>query len=246
MRAHECGAPRREPGHRRCTVTLRFVRTVAWLAMKDIRIEARTRAGLWGAIVLGTASVIVVGLSFGPASAARSEIVQPLLLLTTLYAALMIGDRLETIDREDDGRSWLWLTVVDRPAIFLAKVLACATLLVMVILCTSAFAILLLDLRVTTNPWMVPIVGGLVALSTASVVTSTATLLASTAHRSLLLPAISVPLMIPTSIASVQASHAVTGADGGPVGPWLAILGIEALLFCGIGLLTYELVGGPS
>lgn len=226
-------------------MTLRFVRTVAWLAMKDIRIEARTRAGLWGAIVLGTASVIVVGLSLGPAAAARSEIVTPLLLLTTLYAALMIGDRLEAIDREDDGRSWLWLTVVDRPAIFLAKVLACATLLVMVILCTSAFAILLLDLRVT-NAWMVPIVGGLVALSTASVVTSTATLLASTAHRSLLLPAISVPLMIPTSIASVQASHAVTGADGGPVGPWLAILGIEALLFCGIGLLTYELVGGPS
>lgn len=246
MLADEVGPSGRELRHRSRAVIRGFVRTLAWLALKDIRIEARSRTSLWSAIVLGTASVMIVGLSFAPSSPSRSEIVAPLLLMTTLYAALMIGDRLEAIDHEDDGRSWLWLTVADRPAIFLAKVFACTTMLFVVILWTSTLAMLLLDLRVVTSPWIPMAVGAMVALSTASVTTFTATLLASGAHRSLLLPAVSVPFMIPTSIASVQASRAVTVADGGPVGPWLAILGIEALLFCGIGLLTYELVGGPS
>lgn len=227
-------------------MTARLLRTSMWLAVKDLRIESRSRASLWSAIVLATVAVMVVGLTSAPGEVGRSTVVPPLSWVSTLYAALLIGDRLEAVDREDDARAWLWLTVVDRPAIFLGKVAACTVLLTVVVLWTWLAMVVLLDVRLTAGVPLIAAVSGLVALSTASIVVSTATLLAPATQRSLLLPVIAVPLLIPTSIAGVQATRAVLGVDGGSLAPWLVILAVEALLFCGVGLLTYDLIGGPS
>ncbi len=225
---------------------MRLIRTTLWLAAKDLRIELRSRTSLWSAVVLATVAVVIVGLSSTPGEIGRAEVAAPLLWISTLYAALLIGDRLESIDRDDDARSWLWLTLIDRPAIFLAKVLACAVLLTIVLLWTWATTVILLDVRINAGVSLVMAVSGLVALSTASVVVLAATLVAPAAQRSLLLPVVTVPMLIPTSIASVQAARGLLDPDGASIAPWLAILGVEALLFCGIGLLTYDLVGGPS
>lgn len=225
---------------------MRLVRTTMWLTAKDLRIELRSMTSLWSAIVLATVAVVIVGLSFTPGEIGRAAVAPPLLWISTLYAALLIGGRLESIDRDDDARAWLWLTLVDRPAIFLAKVLACAVLLAIVLLWTWATTVILLDVRIAAGAPMVVAVSGLVALSTASVVVLAATLVAPAAQRSLLLPVVTVPMLIPTSIASVQATRGLLDPDGASLAPWLVILGVEALLFCGVGLLTYDLVGGPS
>ena len=227
-------------------MTARLVRTSMWLAVKDLRIESRSMASLWSAIVLATVAVVVVGLAAPPGEVGRSALIPAVSWVATLYAALLIGDRLETVDREDDARAWLWLTVVDRAAIFLGKVAACTVLLTVVVLWTWLAMVVLLDVRSSAAVPLIAAVSGLVALSTASIVMSTATLLAPATQRSLLLPVIAVPLLIPTSIASVQATRAVLGVEGGALAPWLVILAVEALLFCGVGLLTYELIGGPS
>lgn len=225
---------------------MRLIRTTMWLAAKDLRVELRFRTSLWSAIVLATVAVVIVGLSMTRGEIGRAAVVPPLLWISTLYAALLIGDRLESIDRDDDARAWLWLTLEDRPAVFLGKVVACAALLSVVLMWTWAATIVLLDVPVLAALPVVVGVTGLIALSTSSVVVLAATLVAPAAQRSLLLPVVTVPLLIPTSVAGVQVARGLLDPNVTSLGPWLAILGVEALLFCGIGLLTYDLIGGPA
>lgn len=225
---------------------MRLIRSAMWLAAKDLRVELRSRTSLWSAMVLATMAVVIVGLSLTSGEIGRAAVVPPLLWISTLYAAMLIGDRLESIDRDDDARTWLWLTLEDRPAAFLGKVVACAALLTIVLIWTWVATMVLLDVRVSAALPLVVGVSGLVALSTSSVVVLSATLVAPAAQRSLLLPVVTVPLLIPTSIAGVQAARGLLDPDATALAPWLAILGVEALLFCGIGLLTYELIGGPA
>ncbi|MFP5341580.1 MAG: heme exporter protein CcmB [Candidatus Limnocylindria bacterium] len=223
-----------------------LIRTTVWLAGKDLRVELRSRTSLWSAVVLATVAVVIVGLSMTRGEIGRAAVVPPLLWISTLYAALLIGDRLESIDQEDDARAWLWLTLEDRPAVFLGKVVACAVLLTVVLLWTWVATIVLLDVAVSAALPLVVAVSGLVALSTSSVVILAATLVAPAAQRSLLLPVVTMPLLIPTSIAGAQAARGLLDPDATSLAPWLAILGVETLLFCGIGLLTYELIGGAA
>lgn len=223
-----------------------LVRTSVWLAAKDLRIELRSRASLTSALVLSTVAVVVVGLSLPPGDPSRVAVVPPLMWISTLYAALLIGDRLESIDRDDDARSWLWLTLDDRPAIFLGKFISGSLLIGLVLLWTWAAAVILLDIRVSAGIAWTVAVSGLAALSTSAIVVSTATLVSAATQRSLLLPVVTVPLLVPTSIASVQAVRGLLQPEVVALGPWLGILLVEALLFCGVGLLTYELIGGPS
>lgn len=225
---------------------MRLIRTTMWLAAKDLRMELRSRASLWSAVVLATIAVVIVGLSMTRGEIGRAALVPPLLWVSTLYAAMLIGDRLESIDRDDDARAWLWLTLEDRPAIFLGKVVAGAALLFVVLLWTWVATIVLLDIRVSAELPLIVAVSGLIALSTASVVVLGTALVGPTAQRSLLLPVVTVPLLIPTSIASVQAARSLLDPEATSLAPWLAILGVETLLFCGIGLLTYDLIGGPA
>lgn len=225
---------------------MRLIRTTMWLAAKDLRVELRSRTSLWSAVVLATVAVVIVGLSMTRGEIGRAAVVPPLLWISTLYAALLIGDRLESIDRDDDARAWLWLALEDRPAVFLGKVVACAVLLSVVSLWAWAATVVLLDVRISAALPLVVAASGLVALSTSSVVVLAATLVAPAAQRSLLLPVVTVPLLIPTSIAGVQAARGLLDPDATSLAPWLAILGVETLLFCGIGLLTYDLIGGPA
>ena len=223
-----------------------IARTIVALAAKDLRIEIRSRASLSAAVVLALVAVVVVGLGSPPGARPRPEVIAPLLWVTTLHAALLIGDRLEAIDREDDARSWLWLSIEDRRAIFLGKLAACTALLAVVMAWTWASAIVLLDLRVGAAVPMLLALGAASALATSAVVVLAATLVASVAHRSLLLPIVTVPLLLPTSIANVSATRGLLTGDGGDPGPWIAILVTEALLFVGVGILSFELIGGPS
>jgi ABC-type transport system involved in cytochrome c biogenesis permease component len=65
-------------------------------------------------------------------------------------------------------------------------------------------------------------------------------------NRPLLLPVALLPLLVPTFLAGVQASSAVLDGRIVEATGWAAALLIEAALFAGLGLLTYETAASPD
>jgi ABC-type transport system involved in cytochrome c biogenesis permease component len=71
-------------------------------------------------------------------------------------------------------------------------------------------------------------------------------LVADASHRPLLLPVALLPLLVPTFLAGVQASSAILEDRLVDATGWVAVLVIQAMLFTGLGLLTYESAASPD
>ena len=65
-------------------------------------------------------------------------------------------------------------------------------------------------------------------------------------RRSLLLPVVLLPMLVPTLLATVNGSRALIGSDAVTAAGWMVVLAAEAALFLGLGLLTYDLIAAPE
>lgn len=218
----------------------------ALLARKDLLVELRARQAIAGALALAGIALVLVGLAVGPDPDRLRAMAPALVWIVLLYAAIAVAERLERIDRADDAFSGLWLVLGDRRSILLGRVLSLAIFLGLLQLAIWVAAALLLDLPVRVEAVALVPVAALTATAAATVSSLTLALVADARHRSLLLPVALLPLLVPTFLAGVQASSAVLDGRLGDAGGWAAILFIEASLFAGLGLLTYEHAASPD
>lgn len=216
------------------------------LARKDLLVELRARQALAGALALAAIALVLVSLAVGPDPDRLRAMAPALVWIVLLYAAIAVAERLERIDRADDAFSGLWLVLGDRRSIYLGRVVSLGMVLAILQVATWVAAAVFLDVRMTLEALaLVP----LVALSAVAVATGSALTLALVAdarHRSLLLPVVLLPLLVPTFLAGVQASSAVLDGRLGDATGWAVALLIEAALFAGLGLLTYEHAASPD
>lgn len=216
------------------------------LTGKDLRVETRTRDALAAGGALAAVALVVVGLALGPDLARLRSLAPSLTWIALLYAAIAMADRLEQIDRRDDAFSALWLTLADRRAIYVGRVLSLSVVLTGLQLALWALGWFLL------NVVPVPALAALVPMSAvtsfcAATVTATVTaLVAASRQRTLLLPVLLLPLLVPTLLAGVQTSSALLDGRPGEAVGWLAVLIAQSALFAGLGLLSYEAAATPE
>ena len=216
------------------------------LAGKDLRIEVRSRAGLGATHTLGASALVIVGLAAGPDLAQLRSLAPALTAIAALFASLVMAERLDAIDRQNDALDGLWLCLSDRRAIYLGKVLALMVLLSAVGLALWLLAFVLLD--VPAGPLQLGIMP-LVVLSSCTTASATALVVAIVGageRRALLLPVLLLPMLVPTLLATVNGSRALIAADAATALGWIVVLAAESALFIGLGLLTYELVATPE
>jgi len=207
------------------------------VAGKDLRVEARSRVLVNQ--VLPFAALVMVMFSFALASDLLAERVAPgLIWLATLFNLLVVVQRSFAVETADGALDALRVAGVPAPAIFLGKSLALAAELVVLEVLLTVLALVLyggrLDgagvvLLVTT---LVPATGGL-----AFVGTLYGGLAAGAAGRETLLPLLVFPVVAPVLIGATRATEAALGAGGTATSegwPWVALLGVFALLF-GVG-----------
>ena len=216
------------------------------LARKDLLIEIRARQAMASAVALAGIALLVVGLAVGPDPDRLRTLAPALVWTALLYAAIAVAERLERVDRSDDAFSGLWLVIADRRSMYVGRVVSLATLLGFLQLCLWLAAVFLLDLPL--QPGMLALVplAALTALTAASATALVLALVADANHRALLLPVALLPLLVPTFLAGVQASSALLNGHLGDATGWVAALLIEAALFTGLGLLTYETAASPD
>lgn len=216
------------------------------LARKDLTVELRARHALASALALSGVALVLVGLAVGPDPARLRELAPGLVWIALLYAAIAVAERLERIDRSDDAFTGLWLVLADRRSIYVGRVISLAFVLVVLELGLWLAAGFLLDAPLGPSAVLLLPLAGLTGLAAAAAVALVMALVAEAGQRALLLPVALLPLLVPTFLAGVQASSLVISGRPGDAGGWAAALVIEAALFVGLGLLTYESAASPG
>lgn len=216
------------------------------LARKDLLVELRARQAIASAVALAAVALVLVGLAVGPDPARLRTLAPALVWIALMYASIAVAERLERIDRSDDAFSGLWLVVPDRRSMYVGRVASLAVFLTVLQFTLWSAAALLLDLPLNLGSLALVPLAALSAVAAAAVSALVLALVAEVGHRPLLLPVTLLPLLVPTFLAGVQASSAVLEGRGSDAAGWAAALVIEAALFSGLGLLTYETAASPD
>jgi heme exporter protein CcmB len=216
------------------------------LAGKDLRVEFRTRAALAGTITLGAAALVMVGLAAGPDLGRLRDMAPALTAIAALFASLAMADRLDAIDRENEAFDGLWLCLKDRRAIYLGKTLALTALQSVLGLALWLLALVLLDVPPGPALLLLPALVAFGASSAAAAMALVVTLVRHADQRTVLLPVVMLPMLVPTLLASVNGSRALIDQDPAAASGWLLVLAAETALFVGLGLLAYEAIATPE
>jgi heme exporter protein CcmB len=216
------------------------------LAGKDLRLELRTRAALAGSLTLGAAAVVIVGLAAGPDLGRLRELAPAVTAIAALFASLAMADRLDSVDREHEALDGLWLCLEDRRAIYLGKALALTALQSVLGSALWLLALVLLDVPVGPALLWLPVLVALGASSASAATALIGALVSSVDQRTILLPVVMLPMLVPTLLASVNGSRALIEGEPAAAAGWALVLFAETALFAGFGLLAYEAVATPE
>src|SRR5579875_3586595 len=164
-----------------------------------------------------------------------------LILIVMVFAGMAGAARTVLAERDNGCLRALYLSPLDRGAIFLAKLAAASIFMVVaeaaVVLMLVLFFNLDFDLRLVR---MLPALAlGLIGFA------ALATLLAAISGRvhagDLLMPLLAVPMYVPALIAGVKASAAALGgAQWSAMGQWLRIMIAFDVLFVAAGFILFE------
>jgi heme exporter protein B len=224
----------------------------AWaVARKDLLIERRAKAAFNAMAFFAGLVLLTFGFALGPdvpaGEARQGTLLQALapglIWVTILFAGVLALDRSFQVELERGGLDALRLYPGDRKAIYLGKLIANVTIMLIMEALVCPFAGILYSLDLWTR---LPGLAGVAILTTtgfAAMGTFYAALTANLRARQVLLPLLMFPVLIPVILAAVKATTLVLHGDPmGELGSWVKLLGAVDILFLTTCLLVFEYV----
>lgn len=219
-----------------------FLRTV-WLVMeKDLRVEFRTREVFYTTAFFAVASVLVFAFGFvregEPVEGAAAGI---LWIAIAFSGTLALGRTFER-ERYNETLRALLLAPVDRPALYVAKLLGVLVLLLAVEAALVPLVALMFQAPLFADP---ATLAGLLLAGTVgftAVGTLFAAMLVRARSRDVLLPILLYPITVPVIIAGVRGTAALLQADVDVTvaRAWLSLLVFFDVVFISLALWTFE------
>ena len=226
-------------------------RRVWAVARKDLLIERRAKAAFNAMAFFAALVLLTFGFALGPdvpASESRQgtllqELAPGLLWVTILFAGVLAVDRSFQLELERGGFDALRLYPGDRKALYVGKLIANVTIMLVmeILICPLAGVLYSLDL------WpRLPGLAGVAILTTtgfAAMGTFYAALTANLRARQVMLPLLMFPVLLPVILAAVKATDLVMHGDPmGQLGSWVKLLAAADVLFLTTCLLVFEYV----
>jgi len=205
---------------------------------KDLRIEARSRVALSQILPFGLIVILLFAFALDPDRGFLARVAPGLFWIAVLLAALLAIGRAFATEEQHNARDGLRLAGLDGAAIFLGKAAAIALELLALEVVLGVGVVLLYDVSVHG-------IGIIVLTSVAATIGLAATgtlygvLAAGLRLRETLLPLLLLPVLAPVMLGATRAFE--DGLEGAPgdAWPWVALLGIFAVLYTGIGVLAF-------
>jgi heme exporter protein B len=210
-----------------------------WLvAAKDLRIEARSRVTLQQVLPFGLIVLLLFAFALDPDRGILKRVAPGLFWVTVLLAALLAVSRSFGIEADNGARDGLRLSGLDGAAVFLGKALALALQLLFLEVVLTACVIVLYGIELNT---LLPLVLATVAATIGVAATGTlyGVLAAGLRVRETLVPLLLLPVVAPVLLGATRAWEAAIDGIPSDAWPWVALLGVFAVLFTTIGMLAF-------
>jgi len=210
----------------------------ALVAGKDLRIEARARVISQQILPFGLIVLLLFAFALDPDRGVLQRVAPGLFWITVLLASLLGVSRAFSVEAENGARDGLRLSGLDGSSIFLGKAVALAVELLVFEALLTVGVVVLFDVRLASLPALVlGTIAATVGLAAAG--TLYGVLAAGIRARETLVPVLLLPIVAPVLLGATRAWEASIDGVPGDAWPWVALLGIFAVLFVGIGMLAF-------
>ena len=220
----------------------RFLR-VAWLVVrKDLRVESRSKEILFTTLFFAISSVLVFSFGFVRAGQAVEGAAPGILWIAIAFSGTLALSRAFERERYHDALQGLLLAPVDRPAIYLGKLIGLLLLLAVVEAVVVALVTFLFGAPLFRHGWWLVLLLSLGTVGFASVGTLFSAMLVRTRSRAVLLPVLLYPVTIPVLIAGVSGTAALVQPepDLAMTRLWASLLVFFDTVFLTLALWTFE------
>jgi heme exporter protein B len=219
-----------------------FLRTV-WLVMhKDLLIEIRSREILYTTVFFAVSCILVFSFGFVHEGEPLEGAAAGILWIAIAFAGTLALGRAFERERQSETLKALVMAPVDRPALYVAKLLGILVLLFAVEVLVVPLVALLFHAPLFQEP--VTMIGLLLAgtIGFTAVGTLFAAMLVRARSRDVLLPVLLYPITVPVMIAGVRGTAALLQADTdvATARAWLSMLVFFDVVFITLALWTFE------
>jgi heme exporter protein CcmB len=214
----------------------------AWLiARKDLRVEARSRELVYTTVFFAIACVLVFAFAFVRDGQPIDNAAAGILWVAIAFAGTLALARTFERERQSQTLRALLAAPIERPAVYLGKLLALLCLLAVVEAALVPVTGLLFRAPIGRAPWLL---AGLLAAGTvgfAAVGTLFAAMLVRAHSRDVLLPVVLYPIVVPVLIGGVQGTAAVFAVEPNLdlARMWLTMLVFFDAVFVTLALWTF-------
>ena len=219
-----------------------MIRDALVLARKDLLLEVRRREVVLAMLQYVITTLVVIHFAIAGAGSSQKA-AAGMLWAAILFTAVLSLNRCFAADQEEGALDALLLAPIDRAAIWLGKVLAQITfLLIMEALALPAFWLFFFGEK---GPHPLPVIGAvlLANIGLAAIGVLVAGLAQATRARDVLLPVLFLPLSIPLVIGAVTATlESFPGGSGAQKA--LQFLVVFNILFTSLAWGTYDHLSG--
>jgi heme exporter protein B len=219
-----------------------FMRAVWVVTRKDILIETRTREILFTTLFFALACVLVFAFGFVREGRAVQDAAAGILWIAIAFSGTLALGRAFERERHGETLRALLMAPIDRPALYVGKLLGIVILLAVVELLIVPLVGIMFQARLFAYPLLMV---GLLAAGTigfAAVGTLFAAMLVRTRSRDVMLPILLYPITVPVIIAGVRGTAALLQpqVDEPMARAWLSMLVFFDVVFITLALWTFE------
>jgi len=216
---------------------------IAWLVMrKDLTVEVRSREIVYTTLFFAVSCVLVFAFSFVRDGRALDHAAAGILWIAIAFAGTLALGRAFERERQSETLRALLLAPVDRPAIYVGKLLGLLALLAGVELILVPVVGLLFQAPLLAHPYLLAALLAAGTIGFASVGTLFAAMLVRSRSRDVLLPVVLYPITVPVIIAGVRGTAALfqAEADTPMAVAWITMLAAFDAVFLTLALWTFD------
>ena len=216
---------------------------VAWIVVKkDLTVEVRSREILYTTLFFAVSCVLVFAVAFVREGRALTEAAAGILWIAVAFAGTLALGRTFERERHTETLRALMMAPVDRPAVYLGKLLGILALLAATELIVLPLVALLFQAPLLARPFLMGLLMAAGTIGFCAVGTLFAAMLVRARSRDVLLPILLYPITIPVIIAGVRGTLALLQdvPDVAMARFWITLLVFFDVVFVTLSLWTFE------
>ena len=215
-----------------------FLREVALVAGKDLRIERRSRVALQQIVPFGGIVVLVFAFALDSDRTLLSRAAPGLFWAAVLLAMILAIGRSFAVEEANRARDGLRLSGLDGGAIFLGKAAAVAAELLVLEVVVGIAVVVMYD--VTLRGALVLVCAGIAAtVGLAATGTVYGVLAGGLRARETLVPLLVLPAVMPVMLGATRSFQAALDGAPGDAWPWVQLLVAFAVLIVAAGTVAF-------